>query len=50
VRLARTALELLESPEKLARMKEQLGQIKQKLSRRCASGTVAAVIGGYICG
>jgi lipid-A-disaccharide synthase len=49
-RLARTALELLENPEKLARMKEQMERIKQKLSRRCASETVAAVVGGYTCG
>jgi lipid-A-disaccharide synthase len=48
--LARTTLGLLENPEKLALMREQMGRIKQKLSRRCASETVAAVIGGYIGG
>ncbi len=46
--LAQTAIGLLENPEKLARMKERLGLIKQKLSHRCASEAVAAVIDGYM--
>ena len=48
--LARTALELLESPEKLAQMKVRMGQVKQKLGHRRASEAVAAVVGGYLCG
>ncbi len=46
-KLAQAAIGLLENPEELARMKERLGRIRQKLSHRCASETVAAVIEGY---
>ena len=46
--LARTAIDLLGNPEKLARMKERMGLIRHRLSHHCASETVAAVIEGYI--
>jgi lipid-A-disaccharide synthase len=46
-KLAQAAIGLLENPEELARMRERLGRIRQKLSPRCASETVAAVIEGY---
>jgi lipid-A-disaccharide synthase len=45
--LARTAIGLLENPEKLARMKDRMGLIRHKLSHRCASETVAAVLESY---
>jgi lipid-A-disaccharide synthase len=49
-KLARTAVELLQSPEKLTEMRERMREVAQKLSQRCASEAVAAVIGGYLCG
>ena len=48
MKLARTAVELLQSPEKLTEMKERMREVTQKLSQRCASEAVAAAIGGYI--
>jgi len=49
-KLARTAVELLQSPEKLTVMKERMKVVTQKLSQRRASEAVAAVIAGYVCG
>lgn len=47
-KLARNALEILESPQKLAQMKEQMRQIRQKLSHRVASVAVAEALDGYL--
>lgn len=47
-KLARTALEYLENPEKSDIMRKQLDGIREKLSVRSASETAAAEIGGYL--
>jgi lipid-A-disaccharide synthase len=47
-RLARTALEYLEKPEKSDAMRKQLAGIREKLHARCASEAAAAEIGGYL--
>jgi lipid-A-disaccharide synthase len=46
--LARIALEYLEDPEKGAAMRSQLARIRQQLSARCASETVAATVSRYL--
>jgi lipid A disaccharide synthetase len=46
--LARLALEYLESPEKCATMRARLAGIREQLSVRCASETVAAAVSGYL--
>ncbi len=46
--LARLALEYLENPEKSAAMRAQLARIREQLSVRCASETVAATVSSYL--
>jgi lipid-A-disaccharide synthase len=46
--LSRTALEYLQEPDKAAAMKARLGPIRQKLSGRCATETVAEIVRGYL--
>jgi lipid-A-disaccharide synthase len=46
--LSRTALDYLEHPEKAAAMKTRLAGIRRRLSVRCATDTVAAVVRGYL--
>jgi lipid-A-disaccharide synthase len=46
--LARLALECLRDPEKSAAMRAQLAGIKEQLSSRCASESVAAVVSRYL--
>jgi lipid-A-disaccharide synthase len=47
-RLAQTALQYLEGPEKAATMKARLADIRGQLSRRCASEAAAATVNGYL--
>jgi lipid-A-disaccharide synthase len=46
--LARIALEYLERPEKAGAMRVQLARLREQLSLRCASETVAAVVSNYL--
>ena len=46
--LARFAFECLNEPEKSAAMRSQLAGIKEQLSSRCASESVAAVVSRYL--
>jgi lipid-A-disaccharide synthase len=46
--LARLALEYLRDPQKGASMRSHLAGIRQQLSARCASETVAATVSGYL--
>jgi len=46
--LARLALEYLRDPQKGASMRSQLAGIRQQLSARCASETVAAAVSAYL--
>ena len=46
--ISRTALEYLEEPEKGKAMKARLAGIRQMLSARCATDTVAQVLRGYL--
>jgi lipid-A-disaccharide synthase len=47
-RLAETALQYLERPERAAAMKARLAGIRGQLSRRCASEAAAATVNGYL--
>jgi lipid-A-disaccharide synthase len=46
--LAKAALEYLEKPEKAAIMRTRLAVIREKLSVRCASDSVAAAVAAYL--
>ncbi|MDR1728512.1 MAG: lipid-A-disaccharide synthase [Acidobacteriota bacterium] len=46
--LARTAREYLDSPEKCAALRGELGKIRTRLGARRASETAAGIIGGYL--
>ncbi len=46
--LSETALEYLETPEKAQAMRSRLAEIREKLSARCASESVAAVVSNYL--
>jgi lipid-A-disaccharide synthase len=46
--LARLALEYLENPEKGAAMRAQLARIREQLSKRSASESVAATVSSYL--
>jgi lipid-A-disaccharide synthase len=46
--ISRTAIEYLEEPEKGEAMKARLAGIRQMLSARCATDTVAQVLRGYL--
>jgi lipid-A-disaccharide synthase len=46
--LARLALEYLKEPEKGVAMRSQLARIREQLSVRCASETVAATVSSYL--
>lgn len=47
-RMARLALMYLEEPEKRDEMRLQLARIREQLSTRCASETVAATVSSYL--
>jgi|WetSurMetagenome_2_1015567.scaffolds.fasta_scaffold01755_6 lipid-A-disaccharide synthase len=47
-RLARTALQYLEGPERAEAMKARLAGIRGQLGRRCASEAAAATVNGYL--
>jgi lipid A disaccharide synthetase len=46
--LARVALSYLEEPEKGAAMRAQLARIREQLSARCASESVATTVSRYL--